>query len=450
MRCFLLGHARQTSDSSDRCHRDGRVSASALNRMLQVSISVLKVPMMGHAFPPCSIPCQVLCSPPVLENYNEYPSKRALFCLLFHWFRAVRHSFLLAPRGYVNWQVYSDRAWNAGTCLFMVWTGLGCLMQCINSIVWNKNRIDKAPVYSHIVTARIQVAITVAIPACLLCINRRLYLISTGKAVLPTRAEKRRVVLAELFIGFGIPILQMILQNVVSRDRYRIFEDFGPSPVTVNMLSSFLLVAVWPVVICSVSFMYGVGVIYAFYKFQRQFKRIKPSNSGLNRATTSALCKYSTVFRVMAFISKNRLDTARSLEISRCRIRSLMSSGTFNESSPATSSLHHMGNKTGVMVDVVTIYGVRKNTFSAFSNEFSIPSASITGGLEPDSKIEQYSPFDLTGLCFKDTFEPEPLAQSPELSATTPAVPPASVPPRLPHTTRSTIRPYSTTTTYTV
>jgi hypothetical protein len=29
-------------------------------------------------------------------------------------------------------------AWNAGTCLYMAWTGLGCLMQCINSIVWNK------------------------------------------------------------------------------------------------------------------------------------------------------------------------------------------------------------------------------------------------------------------------------------------------------------------------
>ncbi|KAI0299539.1 GPCR fungal pheromone mating factor [Russula brevipes] len=236
---------------------------------------------------------------------------------------------------------------DAGTCLFMVWTGLECLMQCINSIVWNKNRIDKAP--PPVFKSR-----SCRDPACLLCINRRLYLISTGKAVLPTRAEKRCVVLAELFIGLGIPILQMILQNVVSRDRYRIFEDFSPSPVTVNMLSSFLLVAVWPVVICSVSFMYGVGVIYAFYKFQRQFKRIKPSNSGLNRGHYLRLMvlssmdlivtiplrvyymvkdarlgmipwkswdhthsKYSPVFRVMAFISKNRLDTARSLEISR-------------------------------------------------------------------------------------------------------------------------------------
>jgi pheromone a factor receptor len=41
-------------------------------------------------------------------------------------------------------------AWNTGTCLYMIWVGLGCLLQCINSIVWNKNMIDRAPVYCDI------------------------------------------------------------------------------------------------------------------------------------------------------------------------------------------------------------------------------------------------------------------------------------------------------------
>ena len=41
-------------------------------------------------------------------------------------------------------------AWNVGTCLYMIWTGLGCLIQCINSIVWNNNMIDKAPIYCDI------------------------------------------------------------------------------------------------------------------------------------------------------------------------------------------------------------------------------------------------------------------------------------------------------------
>ena len=46
--------------------------------------------------------------------------------------------------------VMYDTAWNMGTCLYMIWTGLGCLLQCINSIVWNKNTINRAPVYCDI------------------------------------------------------------------------------------------------------------------------------------------------------------------------------------------------------------------------------------------------------------------------------------------------------------
>jgi hypothetical protein len=110
----------------------------------------------------------------------------------------------------------------------MIWTGLGCLMQCINSIVWNKNMINRVPVYCdicksvdpqslerpltlrHLTATRIQVALNVAIPACSLCINRRLYKIATVKAVMITREEKRRAVIQDLVICVGIPILQMV------------------------------------------------------------------------------------------------------------------------------------------------------------------------------------------------------------------------------------------------
>jgi pheromone a factor receptor len=36
------------------------------------------------------------------------------------------------------------------TCLYMAWTGLACLILFINSIVWNKNMINRAPVYCDI------------------------------------------------------------------------------------------------------------------------------------------------------------------------------------------------------------------------------------------------------------------------------------------------------------
>ncbi len=119
-------------------------------------------------------------------------------------------------------------AWNTGTCLYMIWVGLGCLLQCINSIVWNKNMINRVPVYCdicqstdmsflktsltlrHPTATRFQVALNAAIPACSLCINRRLYKIAKMKYVVLTSSEKRRAVIYDLLIGVGIPILQII------------------------------------------------------------------------------------------------------------------------------------------------------------------------------------------------------------------------------------------------
>jgi pheromone a factor receptor len=60
---------------------------------------------------------------------------------------------------------------------------------------------------------RFQVGLIVAVPACLLCINRRLYKIATLNAVMVTRAEKRRGTIVDLLICLGIPIIFMILRK---------------------------------------------------------------------------------------------------------------------------------------------------------------------------------------------------------------------------------------------
>ena len=115
----------------------------------------------------------------------------------------------------------------------MIWAGLGCLIQCINSIVWNGNIINRVPVYCDIgesvdalslelsltfrypTVTRIQVAQNVAIPACSLCINRHLYKVATAKVMMPTDVEKRRAVIQDLLIGVGLPILQIISRECV-------------------------------------------------------------------------------------------------------------------------------------------------------------------------------------------------------------------------------------------
>jgi pheromone A receptor len=64
--------------------------------------------------------------------------------------------------------------------------------------------------FCHVTAIRFKVALNVAVPACSLCINRRLYKIATMKTVVFSSSEKRRAVFYDLLIGVGIPILQII------------------------------------------------------------------------------------------------------------------------------------------------------------------------------------------------------------------------------------------------
>jgi pheromone a factor receptor len=170
-------------------------------------------------------------SPPPNELYTAFSFIGFVLCAIpFYWhlqgtWNSSRDSSIILRM--------HGPAWNTGTCLYMIWAGLGCLVQCINSIVWNKNMVNRAPIYCdigesvdlsslersltlrHHTVARLQVAQNVAIPACSLCINRRLYKIATAKVAMTTSAERRRAVIQDLLIGLGIPILQMIVRECI-------------------------------------------------------------------------------------------------------------------------------------------------------------------------------------------------------------------------------------------
>ena len=112
----------------------------------------------------------------------------------------------------------------------MVWTGLACLNQFINSVVWTGNAINWAPVWCDIcesqfldtiyvsnnasqpTATKFIVGVSIGIPAASLCINRRLYRIACIRVVAATKADKRRAILVDLAIGLGLPILVMILR----------------------------------------------------------------------------------------------------------------------------------------------------------------------------------------------------------------------------------------------
>ena len=102
-----------------------------------------------------------------------------------------------------NWMTASNR----GTCMYMVWTALGCLNQFINSVVWNKNVVNRAPVWCDICeviylfvrhrtinltqlifvpyleATRITIGISIAISAAALCVMRHLYQITCLRSI---------------------------------------------------------------------------------------------------------------------------------------------------------------------------------------------------------------------------------------------------------------------------
>ncbi|TCD62967.1 a-factor receptor [Steccherinum ochraceum] len=209
------------------------------------------------------------------------------------------------------------QAWNAGTCLFMVWTSVACLNLGINSIVWHSDAINHAPIWCDI-SSRIIVAVAVAIPTASLCINRRLYKIATMQRLAIGRDERRRAVMVDLSLGMGIPLLQVVMQYIVSGTsrssmslqrnsdviltghRFDIYEELGCYPFTYNTPVAFPLSYLWPPVIGLVSAGYCFLTLRAFWQRRAQFSEFLASKTSL---------RPNRYFRLMALATGDLLFT---------------------------------------------------------------------------------------------------------------------------------------------
>ncbi|EPS99299.1 hypothetical protein FOMPIDRAFT_1124670 [Fomitopsis schrenkii] len=191
------------------------------------------------------------------------------------------------------------QALNSGTCLYMIWTALACLNYGVNTIVWRSTVIDYAPVWCDI-SSRIIVATAVGIPTASLCINRRLYKIASMKIISVSKAEKRRALLVDLLIGVGIPVVQIVMQYIVSGHRFDIYEEFGCYPFMYNTWLAYPLSVVWPIIIGIVSAVYCILSLRAFAQRRAQFSEFVSSSSGLSA---------NRYFRLMALATAELLCT---------------------------------------------------------------------------------------------------------------------------------------------
>ncbi|KAJ7034233.1 fungal pheromone STE3G-protein-coupled receptor [Mycena alexandri] len=172
------------------------------------------------------------------------------------------------------------QAWNSGTCWYIFWASLSCLNQFVNSIVWAGNTVNSAPAWCDI-SIRIMMGASVGLPAASLCINRRLYHIATVRAVVITKAEKRRAVLIDSLICGLFPAIYIALQYIVQGHRFNIFEDIGCYPDIYNALPAYFISSMWPVVIGLISAVYCVLSLRAFSARRAAFAQFLSAHNAL-------------------------------------------------------------------------------------------------------------------------------------------------------------------------
>ncbi|EIM84333.1 fungal pheromone STE3G-protein-coupled receptor, partial [Stereum hirsutum FP-91666 SS1] len=172
-------------------------------------------------------------------------------------------------------------AWNTGTLLYMFWTGVPVLNMFINSIVWDGNALNSAPVWCDI-SSRIIIGSNVGIVLSSLCINRRLYKIASAKSVVNTAEDKRRAIIIDLAIGLGIPLIQQVMYVIVEGHRFNIVEDVGCWPAPYVTPVAIALIFTWPVVIGMISITYSAKTVLLLYRHRRNFKSLIQASHNLN------------------------------------------------------------------------------------------------------------------------------------------------------------------------
>ncbi|KIY53057.1 pheromone receptor, partial [Fistulina hepatica ATCC 64428] len=197
---------------------------------------------------------------------------------VFSMFSFLGFALVIIP---LPWHLH---AWNAGTVMFMLWTAVGCLNVFVNSIVWNGNVNNPAPVWCDI-SIRIYFGLSVAIASTSLCINRRLYEISIAETVSTTKADKRRAMYIDLAITIIIPVLEMVLAYIPQGHRFDIYEDVGCYPEVYDTWVAILIVFVPPLAISCVSATYCARSIWFFNKRRRHFQELLSGSAG-SRLTT--------------------------------------------------------------------------------------------------------------------------------------------------------------------
>lgn len=182
--------------------------------------------------------------------------------------------------------------WNTAICLNLVWAATACLMYFVDSVIWNDNDHNSAPIWCDI-TSHLHIYATIAMPMASSILNYRIYAMTLGKAP-STIEEKRRALMFDLALGIGIPAIVVILSYIAQESRFLILGDFGCYPAVSFTPVSQVLVHGPPMLISWGGAVYAVLTVRLVYKRYSELNELLASNgNGIDRGLYARIVIYA-------------------------------------------------------------------------------------------------------------------------------------------------------------
>lgn len=132
-------------------------------------------------------------------------------------------------------------------CLIM-WIGMFNTISFLNAFIWGADifKAWEGKVFCDIEIKFLIAAMTGKMGSIAACARNLANVMRDDLPVVKTRAEKRRQLVIDLLLCFGVPVWMMSIHYVTQPDRYWLIEVMGCTPTVDNSWPSIVLVFIWP------------------------------------------------------------------------------------------------------------------------------------------------------------------------------------------------------------
>ncbi|KAJ7732969.1 Rcb2.42 [Mycena metata] len=172
------------------------------------------------------------------------------------------------------------RVRNVPTLSLIAWLFISNMTYAINVVIWAGNIEVVAKVWCDI-TTKLQVGSNTALPTCCLCLCIHLERIASVRQVRMSPEQKRRRMIFDLLLCWGLPCITMALHYIVQGHRYDLVEDFGCRPAVYVSLASIFLFWLPPIIIVLLTLGFAGAAFYHFFCHRLTFERHLQAASSL-------------------------------------------------------------------------------------------------------------------------------------------------------------------------